>query len=79
MVALKEISKQDKLQFIIISSIISVSILSGIFVGLNEDWFISRNFTAGYMAGSLMTVIVLFSIYRSIAFFFEKKNNHNEQ
>ncbi|WP_280768766.1 hypothetical protein [Salipaludibacillus daqingensis] len=74
MITFKEMSKENRLHLLIISSIITVSILAGIYVGSNEAWFNPRNFTAGYMAGSLLAVIVLFSIYRSVAFFIEKKN-----
>jgi len=72
MVTFKEMSKENTIHFIIIASIFILSILTGIFVGLNEELFALRNFTAGYMAGSLLAVIVLFAIYRSIAFFFER-------
>lgn len=76
MIALKKMSKENKFDLIIITSILILSMLVGIFVGLNEEWFDTRDFTAGYMSGSLLTVILLFSIYRSIAFFFEKKTNN---
>ncbi|WP_416149071.1 hypothetical protein ACM26V_22940 [Salipaludibacillus sp. HK11] len=68
----KKMSKENKWHFFIITSILVSSILIGIFVGQNEAWFIERNFTAGYMSGSLLAAVLLFGLYRSVAFFIEK-------
>jgi uncharacterized ion transporter superfamily protein YfcC len=68
MAILKNLNKDQKMEYIIALSLIAVSILAGIIVGMNEEWIDRRNFTAGYMAGSLLAALFLFGIYRSIAF-----------
>lgn len=64
--------KETKREYILIFSLLAIAIIVGIFVGLNEEWVTRRNFSAGYMAGSLMTALLLFALYRSIAFIVTK-------
>ncbi|MDQ0257006.1 hypothetical protein J2S74_004451 [Evansella vedderi] len=76
MTKLKEMSKEEKREYIIVFSIFIISIIVGYFVGQNREWFRPSFTAAGYMAGSLMTCMALFSIYRIISFvasFFNKK------
>ncbi|PRO64721.1 hypothetical protein [Alkalicoccus urumqiensis] len=61
--------KQNALPLILLA----VSVAVGIFTGMNEAWFDARNFTAGYMAGSLCSAVVLFAVYNSILFIKERK------
>ncbi|TVP88133.1 MAG: hypothetical protein EA344_00820 [Alkalicoccus sp.] len=68
MTALKDLTQEQKTEYIIAISLLAVSVAVGIVVGMNEEWFARRNFTAGYMAGSLLSVILLFAVYRSISF-----------
>ncbi|SER76609.1 hypothetical protein [Salipaludibacillus aurantiacus] len=76
---LKEMSKQERINIIIVFALLGAAVAVGIFVGTNEEWIASRNFTAGYMAGSLLAAVVLFSIYRSIAFIFEKMGGSHKK
>ncbi|MDG5786289.1 hypothetical protein QA612_02220 [Evansella sp. AB-P1] len=71
---LKKFSKEQKTDGIIISTIFIISIVVGIFVGNNTEWFRPAFATAGYMAGSLLTCVLLFSIYRIISFFLSLTN-----
>ncbi|SDO27201.1 hypothetical protein [Alkalicoccus daliensis] len=68
MTALKELSREQRIEYIIMASLLIISVIIGIIVGMNEEWFLRRNFTAGYMAGALLSVILLFGIYRFIDF-----------
>ncbi|WP_147803116.1 hypothetical protein [Alkalicoccus halolimnae] len=82
MLILKDLNKDQKMEYTIALSLIAVSILAGIVVGMNEEWMDRRNFTAGYIAGSLLAALFLFGIYRSIAFIVnavkKKKNNSDD-
>ncbi|MFC4738347.1 hypothetical protein ACFO4L_17375 [Bacillus daqingensis] len=69
MAFLDSLSNDKKLEYGIVAALLLISVAVGIFVGMNEEWFLRRNFTAGYMAGSLMSAVLLFGIYRTIAFF----------
>ncbi|MGJ9383663.1 hypothetical protein CR203_19905 [Salipaludibacillus neizhouensis] len=69
MIALKQFSKEQKFDFGMNLAIIGLAILIGVIVGMNEEWFLARNFTAGYMAGSLLAALLLFALYRTIVFF----------
>ncbi|WP_078577411.1 hypothetical protein [Salipaludibacillus agaradhaerens] len=64
---LKEMSQNDRIETGIIVAILALSVIIGIIVGRQEEWIAPRNFTAGYMVGSLTSIIILFSIYRSIS------------
>ncbi|SDZ18797.1 hypothetical protein SAMN05421736_107120 [Evansella caseinilytica] len=73
----KNLDKSQKLEYSIVFSIFAISIIVGNVIGQNSEWFRSSNSTGGYMAGSLLTCLVLFSVYRSIAFIvhlFRKKS-----
>ncbi|GEL08945.1 hypothetical protein [Salisediminibacterium halotolerans] len=64
--------KETKREYILIFSLLAIAVIVGIFVGLNEEWVTQRNFSAGYMAGSLLTALLLFAVYRSAAFIVTK-------
>ncbi|MBU9713169.1 hypothetical protein [Evansella tamaricis] len=66
---LKNITKEHYIVF----GIFVVSILVGILVGGNREWFRPAFSNAGYMAGSLMTCLILFSIYHAVSHFSNKK------
>ncbi|UTR09113.1 hypothetical protein MM300_14525 [Evansella sp. LMS18] len=66
---LKNLSREQKIEYVIVFSIFAVSIIVGILVGRNEEWFRPAFFSAGYMSGSLITCLLLFSIYRSVSYF----------
>ncbi|WP_257009804.1 hypothetical protein [Evansella halocellulosilytica] len=72
----KNLTKEERRNYIIGFSIIFISIITGIFVGQNGEWFSPANFSAGYMAGSLITALVLFFIYQIIDFFVSKIRNN---
>ncbi|WP_035186068.1 hypothetical protein [Alteribacter aurantiacus] len=63
----KNVSKEEKVEQIIVAVIFLLSIGAGVFVGGNEEWFRNSHFSAGYMAGSLVTCIVLFSVYQLVS------------
>ncbi|UTR14135.1 hypothetical protein MM221_16380 [Salipaludibacillus sp. LMS25] len=69
---LRERSQNDRIETGIIIGILVLSVIIGIIVGRQEEWISPRNFTAGYMVGSLTSIIILFSIYRFISFIAEK-------
>ncbi|UCZ54160.1 hypothetical protein LGQ02_05195 [Bacillus shivajii] len=68
----KNLTKDEKKEYIVAFTIIAISIIVGIFVGQNEEWFRPANFSAGYMSGSLLTGVILFSLYRFVDFLIEK-------
>ncbi|MBM7097517.1 hypothetical protein JSY36_17425 [Bacillus sp. H-16] len=72
----KNVTKEEKIEQIIVVVIFLLSIGTGVFVGGNEEWFRNAHFSAGYMAGSLVTCVVLFSIYQlvNVVMGFSKKN-----
>ncbi|QKS70649.1 hypothetical protein FLK61_28315 [Paenalkalicoccus suaedae] len=70
--AWKEKEKHEQVHLIITFAIIGVAAIIGLIVGGNEEWFASRNFSAGYMAGSLLSALVLFLIYVLISPLFIK-------
>ncbi|MCR6110119.1 hypothetical protein HXA35_07245 [Bacillus sp. A301a_S52] len=61
-------SQNNRIETGIIITILALSVIIGIIVGRQENLVAPRNFTAGYMVGSLTSIIILFSIYRSISF-----------
>ncbi|CAM3977505.1 hypothetical protein [Alkalicoccus chagannorensis] len=65
---LKDMTSEQRRDSIITFVLIGIAVVIGIVVGRNEEWFSPANFSAGYMAGSLLSVILLFAVYRSIAF-----------
>lgn len=79
MEASKDMSKSQKIEYIIVFSLLALSVIAGIIVGMNEEWFLRRNFTAGYMAGSLLTVLLLFGMYQTVNFFLNMKNNSKKK
>ncbi|MCD8510651.1 MAG: hypothetical protein LRY73_12795 [Bacillus sp. (in: Bacteria)] len=75
---LKNMSKEQKWEYIIVFSIFIISIVVGYFVGNNREWFRPSFANGGYMAGSLLTCVFLFMVYRSIVFIiniFNKKSS----
>ncbi|WP_096439855.1 hypothetical protein [Alteribacter populi] len=64
----KNVSKEEKTEQIVVGVIFFLSIIAGLFIGNNTNWFTSANFSAGYMAGSLVTGLLLFSVYQIINF-----------
>lgn len=63
----KDTGTVNKTEYIIVFSLLALSVIIGIIVGMNEEWFVRRNFTAGYMAGSLLSVLILFGVYQIIS------------
>lgn len=63
---LKNLSKETKLEYIIVAIIFIISIIVGIIVGKNEEWFRPSFFMAGYMGASVITCLLLFTLYRVI-------------
>lgn len=64
MLKIRDISKEEKLEYAVVAIIFLISIIIGILIGSNENWFRPAFFSAGYMAGSLLTCIGLFALYR---------------
>ncbi|MBU9720843.1 MULTISPECIES: hypothetical protein [Bacillaceae] len=62
----------------IVYSIFIISIIIGILVGANTEWFRPAFSNAGYMAGSLMSCLLLFSIYQTVSYFRERRTGTNE-
>lgn len=79
MTKLKNMSKEQKLEYGIVFSIFIISIIVGYFVGQNRDWFRPAFTAGGYMAGSLMTCMLLFMVYRSISFIVGLVNKKSAQ
>ncbi|AOM83454.1 hypothetical protein [Salisediminibacterium beveridgei] len=69
------LSKAKKNEYMIVSGILITAVIIGIIVGMNPEFVAIRNFTAGYMAASLMSALVMFAVYHSILYFREKKQN----
>ncbi|ADI00057.1 hypothetical protein [Salisediminibacterium selenitireducens] len=70
---LNNLSKNKRNEYMIVGAILSLSVIIGIIVGNTEAFVAPRNFTAGYMAGSLTSALVLFAVYHTILFFKNKK------
>lgn len=70
-----QLSNEKKNEYIIVTGILTASVIIGIIVGLTPEFVVIRNFTAGYMAASLMSAVVMFSVYHIILYFREKKQN----
>lgn len=60
------LSKETKREYVIVAIIFIISIIVGVSVGNNEEWFHPSFFMAGYMAASLITCLLLFAVYRMI-------------
>lgn len=69
------LTKEKKNEYKIVSGILITSVIIGIIVGMNPEFVAIRNFTAGYMAASLMSALVMFSVYHAILHFREKKQH----
>ncbi|ADU29639.1 hypothetical protein [Evansella cellulosilytica] len=74
------LSKEEKTEYAIVFSIFAISIIVGMVVGQNTEWFRPAFSSAGYMAASLVTCLVLFMIYNVTLFFISlsKKKSVNE-
>ncbi|MFA9557554.1 hypothetical protein ACERII_09635 [Evansella sp. AB-rgal1] len=65
---LNKINKEKKVEYVIVAIIFAISIIVGIAVGSNTEWFRPQFYSGGYMAGSLVTCLALFSIYQFVNF-----------
>lgn len=70
---LSNLPKDKRNEYMTVAGILSLSVIIGLIVGNTEALVAPRNFTAGYMAGSLTSALVLFSVYHIILFLKNKK------
>lgn len=63
---LKNLSKETRKEYAIVAIIYAISILVGLLVANNTEWFQPAFAMAGFMAGSTLTCMILFTIYKLV-------------
>lgn len=72
---LMNLSNEAKKEYAIVAVIYFISITVGILVGNNTEWFQPAFAMAGFMAGSTLTCMLLFTIYNLIDSMTAKKKS----
>ncbi|MBB5173336.1 hypothetical protein [Texcoconibacillus texcoconensis] len=73
MFTFKNVSIHERNEQIIVIALFVASIIVGLVIA-NTELFSDQSFSAGYMVGSLMACLILFSIYMMIDSLFLNKN-----
>ena len=74
-----EISKEEKKDYIAVAIIFPLSIIIGIIIGSNREWFQPAFFSAGYMAGSIIACLTLFTLYNIGSTLMSFRNKNKEK